>query len=673
MFPLSRIVVLAMLCFVSLLLSPVAAQDELSPEIGGEMLVFDMANNAAHLGSCPLKHTDVRSVIFGHIVRTTVRQTFENTFDQPIEAKYVFPLPEDSAVDEMTMMVGDRRIVGEIHEKSQARRIYEEAKSSGYTTSLLNQQRPNCFTQRIANIAPGEQIIIEISFLETLQLCDGVYEWSFPMVVGERYVSDPTATDTPQVLDAEEILPPVTTPEVRAGHTISLSVDILGSAPITDVESLLHKVGIVYTDENSVRVSLAHRDEVPNRDFILRYRSAGADIEEGLFLYQDEHGSYFTLLMQPPARVDPKTVMPREVIFVIDSSGSMNGAPLDTARRTMKKCIETLGPDDTFDLLAFASNTQSCFERPVPNTPENLQTAMAFLDALGGHGGTEMMPAVQRALGGEHDPERLRIVCFMTDGYIGYEYQLLSEIRENVDTARVFSFGIGNGVNRFLLDQMAQVGRGDVSYITLNGDAQAEADRFLMRIHAPVLTDIAIDWGGLPVTDVTPRQVPDLFSESPILVHGRIDGGARDADESAIRITGNTAEGTYEQELVATPKTIGDELAFIPKLWARSHIADLQLTDLQACQTYNLPDDIRTQIVETSVKHRVLSEYTAFVAVEKVVKVDPTTNLEVLVPVEKTQGLAKTATQDWAALVAGLLLLIAGIALLIVGRPYAAA
>ncbi|MCB2156570.1 VIT and VWA domain-containing protein [bacterium] len=667
MFRSVRLSLFLMFCSFCFALSTVPAQEgSPAPEIGGEMLVFDMENNTVHLGSCPLKKTEVHATILGQVVRTTVRQTFANTFDRPVEAKYIFPLPAECAVDDMTMIVGDRRIVGEIHERQESQRIYQVAKSEGRTASLLNQERPNCFTQRIANIAPGEEIVIEISFLESVKLVEGTYEWTFPMVAGPRYVPNENGVvDTSRVIDAGEIVPPTLPPSVRAGHTISLSVDILSAAPVTNIESDLHAIDVVYSDRNSVRVSLARRDEIPNRDFILRYRTGGPSIQEGFFTYTDETGTYFSLLVQPPTRVAPEAVLPREVIFVIDSSGSMLGRPLNVAKAAMRKCIATLGPDDTFNLLAFASETQAAFEAPVPSTADNMRAARKFLDSLQSHGGTEMMPAVQAALGGKHDPNRLRIVCFMTDGYIGYEYELLSAIREHVDTSRVFSFGIGDGVNRFLLDQMARIGRGDVAYVPLDGDTQKAADRFLMRIHSPVLTDIDVDWGDLPVRDVTPATIPDIFTETPIMLHGRLDGDARDA---VVTLVGQTANGAYRREITATEQSAGEDFSFIRKLWARSRIWDLRMSDLKAAQTRNLPTEVRNQIIKLSTTHRVLTEETAFVAVEKRVKVDPTTAMEIVVPVEMPQGLAATATNDWALLGAGLLLLLGGLSVLFMRR-----
>lgn len=649
MFPLTRVVLLTMFCSLSFLLPSVFAQDEPLPlKNGGEILVLDAKDQSVHLGSCPLKHTDVRATIMGSIVRTTVKQTFENTFDRPIEAQYIFPLPDKSAVDEMKMIIGNRYIVGEIHERQEALEIYEEAKAEGKTASLLNQERPNCFTQRIANIAPGEAIQIEISFLESTTMDEGVYQWTFPMTVGPRYCHDQES--------AEASAPPTTLPERRAGHTISLTVEILGSAKVYDIQSTLHEVETIYTDYSSARVTLANQEEIPNRDFILKFRSGGNKVGEGLFVYENKQGSYFSLLVQPPERTAPSEILPREVIFVIDASGSMHGEPLDTAKRTMAKCIETLGPDDTFNLLA----TQACFNAPVSLTESNLNAALQFLNSLEAGGGTEMMPAVTAALGGNHDPSRLRLVCFMTDGYIGYEYELLSEIQKNVENSRVFSFGIGNGVNRYLLDQMAQLGRGDVSYVTLGSDAQAQADRFLMRIHAPILTDISLDWGKLPVADVTPEHVADLFSESPIMVFGRLEADIDELKGKTLSITGKTASGEYHREIPITAAKSDQDLSFIPKLWARSRINDLMLKDLEAAQYRRTPDEIRQQIIDVSVKHRVLSDYTAFVAVEKQIKVDPETSLEVLVPVETLQGATATATNDWAYILSGFLLCLAG-------------
>ena len=460
--------------------TPEALADGPAP---GALHIID--KGGAPAGICPLKHTDVNAEISGFLSRVTVTQQFENPADEPIEAIYTFPLPSEAAVDRMTMHIGDRVVNGTIKKREEARAIYDAARSAGKVASLLDQERPNVFTQSVANIMPGERVEIEISYVETLAYEDGSYRFVFPMVVGPRYIPGaPTgktgggwSPDTTQVPDASRITPPVTPPGTRAGHDISLAVTLDAGVPVQDIRSTLHDVDIQRTNERSAIVRLKDQAEIPNRDFILTYDVASGRIEDALLTHRDERGGFFTLILQPPDRVAVEDVAPRELVFVLDTSGSMSGFPIEKAKETMDLAFAALRPQDTFNLITFAGDTSVLFPRPVSATAANLAQAQNFLRSRSGGGGTEMMKAIQTALEPSDQQDHIRIVCFMTDGYVGNEMAILGEIQKHAN-ARVFSFGIGDSTNRFLLDKMAEEGRGEVEYVTLKDDGSAAARRF---------------------------------------------------------------------------------------------------------------------------------------------------------------------------------------------------
>ena len=498
----------------------------------------------------------------------------------------------------------------------------------------------------MANIEPGVQVVIEISYVETLKYEDGVFEWVFPMVVGPRYIpgggSAPapmtTGQDTDQVPDASKITPPVTPKGTRAGHDISLTIHIEAGMELHDLESTLHEVDIASAMPGQATVTLKNQAEIPNKDFILRYRLASDEISDAFLVHSDERGSFFTLILQPPKRVIPEQLVPRELIFVLDTSGSMRGFPIDKAKEVMSKAIDAMRPDDTFNLITFAGRTQILWDAPRPATAENIAEAQSLLSSLKGGGGTEMMKAINAALvqTKPEGPGPIRVVCFMTDGYVGNDMAIIGAVRKNADTTRVFSFGIGNSVNRFLLDGMAHAGRGEVEYVTLESQAAAAVERFHERILAPVLTDIEIDWGDLPVADVYPKRIPDLFSAKPIMIHGRLTGPA----EGVITLRGNTGGGAFEDQIeVAEPDSPPDHDA-LASLWARAKVGDLMMQDMGALQSGTFPEDLKSQITNLGIEFRLMTQFTSFVAVEEMtvtVGGEPTT---ITVPVEMPDGVS---------------------------------
>jgi Ca-activated chloride channel family protein len=464
------------------------------------------------------------------------------------------------------------------------------------------------------------------------------------MVVGPRYMPGAPvgkqgmgwAPDTSEVPDASRISPPVTPPGTRSGHDIDLVVHIDAGSELFDVESELHDVIVRSAGTGRATIALEDRATIPNRDFVLRYRSATEQIEDAFLVHEDERGRFFTLVLQPPRRVAPDEARPKEMIFVIDRSGSMSGFPIEKAKETMRLAIEGMNPRDTFNLLSFSGGTGRCFDQPVPNTRENRAIALKYLADLHGSGGTEMMKAIRAALEGQADPERVRIVAFMTDGYIGNDFAIIGAVKKNAGTARVFAFGIGNSVNRFLLDGMAHAGRGEVEYVTLEGQGDDAANRFYERIDAPVLTDVEVDWGTLPVADVYPKHIPDLFSVKPITIHGRLQGPA----QGTVTLRGNTANGRFEDRIdVSAPDDAADHEA-LASLWARAKIKHLTMQDYAALQAGNFPEELRKEITALGVEFSLMTQFTSFVAVEEMTVTVGGEPKTVAVPVEMPEGVS---------------------------------
>lgn len=623
----------------------VSAQTEDTP---GALTVID--GNGKQKAVCPLKHTDVKAEISGFISRVVVTQQFENPFKEKIEAVYTFPLPQNAAVDDMTMIVGDRTVRGKILPREEAQKVYETAKESGQVASLLDQERPNIFTQSVANILPGEQVKITISYVETLSYVNGAYEFVFPMVVGPRYIPGApkqesqgkgSAPDTTQVPDASRITPKFAPAGVRSGHDVSLEVALDAGMIIDNIDSKTHPTDIQRPDAHSARLRLKNDETIPNKDFILRYDVAGQAIQDALLTHRSDKGGFFTLILQPPVRVTVQDVTPKELVFVLDTSGSMSGFPIEKAKETMKIALESLYPSDTFNLITFAGDTRILFPEPVPATPANLGKAQAFLSASGGYGGTEMMTAIKAALEPSDDQSHVRIVCFMTDGYVGNDMEIISEVQKHPN-ARVFSFGIGSAVNRFLLDKMAEAGRGEVEYVGLKDDGSAAARRFHERIRNPLLTDIAIEWNNLPVADVYPQRIPDLFSAKPLIIKGRYTAAGR----GSIRLKGKMAGVDFVRDIpVDFPETMASHDVLAP-LWARARIDDLMGQDFNGAQSGTMRPDLKTTITQLGIEYRLMTQFTSFVAVEERVVTDRGKPRRIDVPVEVPKGVQRAMVEQ---------------------------
>jgi len=592
-----------------------------------------VAEDGKLLGDCPLKHTDVKAEISGFLARVRVRQEFENNFADKIEAVYVFPLSQNAAVDQMTMRVGERTIAGRIMKKEEARQVYETAKTEGKTAALLDQNRPNIFTQAVANILPGEKITVEISYVETLKYEDGAYEFVFPTVVAPRY-------NPAQATDANATSAPVAA--TRAGHNISIEVNLDAGVPVENVASKVHEIESAMLSASRRVVKLKSEKDIPNRDFVLRYDVSGKKIADAVLTHRDKRGGFFTLMLQPPDTISYEDATPKEIVFVLDTSGSMSGFPIEKAKEAMRRALDGLHPFDTFNLITFAGDTHVLFDKPVPASVENLRKAQELLDGTEGSGGTEMMTAIRAAFEPSGSNSHVRIVCFMTDGLVGNEAEIIAEVQKHRE-ARVFSFGIGESVNRFLLDKIAEEGRGEATYVSLTDDGSAAAKRFHERVRSPLLTDISIDWNGLPVADIYPNRILDLFSAKPIILHGRFTKPA----SGAIRLKGKRFGQDFVREIPVVFPENEAQHDVLAALWARTRIDDLMSQDWNGIQKGKARNELRNTITQLGLEYNLLTQFTSFVAVEDRIVTDnnqPARRVEV--PVETPAG-TKKAYKEW--------------------------
>ncbi len=584
---------------------------------------------------CPLKHTEVKADVSGFIARVNVTQTFHNPTKEKIEAVYVFPLPHEAAVDQMTMVIGDRKIQGIIKRREEARRIYEAALAQGQTAALLEQERPNIFTQSVGNIAPGQEVKIEISYVDVLRYDMGSYEFAFPMVVGPRYipgapvsspqpqpeelqgkVSSPVA-DTTRVPDASRISPPVLKPGVRNGHDIKLTVSLDAGVPVQNLAIPNHQSEVKRDGESRAQITLSPADSLPNKDFILRYDVVGEKPSMALLSHTGKYSpdvtklgeGYFMLMIQPQEDERLKKSPPREIVFLCDVSGSMSGHPTAKVVETMQHMLKLCREDqDTVQVITFAGQANKLFEKPVPVNKENIAKALNFTAGFQGSGGTEMLKGVQMAIDEPVDQERVRIIVMLTDGYIGNEAEIIEHVGKNCgDRVRLWAIGIGSSPNMFLVDGVAKQGGGMGKQLGLEDDSQSLSQEVMTRIQRAQLANVKIDWGKLQVAETYPAKIPELWAGRPIIVYGRYQGAGSETISISGDVEGEAAQWPLEVKL-AEKQPQHDVLA---KVWARQKIEDLMQQDF-----YQDSPAVEETVTAIALDYKLMSQYTSFVAVD---------------------------------------------------------
>jgi Ca-activated chloride channel family protein len=606
----------------------------------------------------PLESTQVEVAISGVIAAVHVTQVYRNDGRRPINARYVFPASTRAAVNGLRMTIGDQVIEAEIQEKKRAQKTFSEAKRAGKNATLLEQQRPNVFTMSVANLMPGDRIEVTLSYSELLVPTDGRYELVFPTVVGPRYANESAAGTKGDDWIASPYLAEDEPPPAR----FELAGTLAAGLPIQEVESPSHALEGGYESEGLYRFALGRGEaQGADRDFSLRYRLAGSAIQSGLSLYDAGDEKFFLLLVEPPARVPPRAIPPREFVFIVDVSGSMHGFPLDTAKLLLRGLAAELRPSDRFNVSLFSGGSRLLSPQSLPATSDNVRAALAAIDREQGGGGTELLPALGRALALSQEPGLARSFLVITDGYVQADHATLEFVAGHLGEANLFAFGIGSSVNRYLIEGLAQAAQGEPFVVTEPAAAREVAERFREYVSAPVLTDVRVDFTGFEAYDVEPRAIPDVFAARPVLVSGKWRGEAA----GSIRVSGESGSGAFSQRFeVANVAPLRENRA-LAQLWARGRIG--------ALSDYGLaePDEAtRKQIVALGLRYRLLTNYTSFVAVSHVVRNHDGGARDVKQPLPLPKGVSASAVGGRVGVGSepGLLVLFAALALLVAAR-----
>jgi len=563
----------------------------------------------------PTLRTEVDLEVHGMVVRGRVAQTFRNPTQFWVEGKYVFPLPENAAVDELRMVVGERVIEGEIQERQQARRTYERARQAGQRASIVEQQRPNLFTAKVANMGPGEEIVVEIGYLQTLRWVDGEYRLRFPTTLTPRYgaVPDPEGLQVDPDLLGEGSVSAVLSCEDASTETsvgpeesgsLQLVVELVAGGPLATIDSSFHDVTIDIEGSFTYRVQV-ESPTVTDRDFELVWSpQRGADATARAWV-EERDGEFFTLLMvYPPApEASDHLTLPRETVFVIDTSGSMNGASLAQAKQALLTALGRLRPEDAFNVIQFNSGAWKLFPASQRASRYSLEQATAYVSGLTANGGTEIRFALEAALGGEDLGYPIRQVVFMTDGAVGNERSLFSYIDQHLGESRLFTVGIGSAPNSFFMRKAAESGRGTFTHIGSTDQVEERMSELFARLESPVLTDLIADWGD-PLIEAFPSRVPDLYAGDPLVVVGRgytpLEG-----------VTLSGARGVVPWNVSATLPEPGSRTG-VAKLWARAKLGEI--TD--ALGHVPEPERARQAAVDLALDFHLVSQFTSLVAVD---------------------------------------------------------
>ncbi len=613
--------------------------------------LFFKAGRDDALFEAPTLKSDVAVEVNGRVARVKVRQRFHNPSAAWLEGVYVFPLPERSAVDRLVMTVGQRRIEGRILEKEAAEKVYREAAAQGRRASLLSSERPNVFVTSLANVGPGEEVSIEIEYQDQVAYDGGRFSYRFPMVVAPRYTPAPESAPLvkappgpagpparaqpialrPSAPEADpageargrDLFGPVRRPEEGLANPVSLRVSLDAGLPLDRIASLYHPVSIEERAEGRWLITLADGSVPADRDFLLEWRPAvGAEPQAAVFAEEIDGDSYLLVSLLPPQAgeneagedgEDPRPGQPRDLIFVIDTSGSMHGRSIEQARQAVSLALDRLAPGDRFNVIRFDSTTRSLFLGARPANRDNLRRAKAYVRALEAEGGTEMRSALNLALDEVPLPGRLRQIVFLTDGAVGNEHELFLTIAARLAEARLFTVGIGSAPNSYFMRKAAELGRGSFTYI---GDPREVAERMsglFRKLERPALTDLTADWPEAVQSAVAfhPATLPDLYADQPVGFAARIEGVTLDRLEGALRLSARRGEAIWQRSvrLAAVAPAPG-----VAAIWARAKFADIQ------DGLYRGRDRaaVRKDAVALALKHRLVTTYTSLVAVDEV-------------------------------------------------------
>lgn len=579
----------------------------------------------------PLKSTSAEVNIAGVIADVTINQVYKNEGKNALEAIYTFPASSQAAVYAMEMTIGDRTIVAKVEEKNKARREYNQAKAEGKRTSLLEQQRPNVFQMNVANIMPGDEIKVSLKYTEILVPENSIYSFVYPTVVGPRYTGE-----TKEFTSSDKFL---SSPYQKEGekpfYNFDIDVNLSTGIPIQNISCPTHKVNIKYPQLSLANIELNKSEQKGgNRDFVLKYQLAGEKIESGLMLYEHNDENFFLLMVQPPKRVIKADIPPREYIFIVDVSGSMRGFPLSVTKSLMRNLVLNLRPTDKFNIMVFAGTSGWMAEESVQASLGNVEKAVQFIDNQRGGGGTNLLSAMQKALTFPRAEEGIsRSFVVVTDGYISVEKSVFDLIKNNCDNANTFAFGIGTGVNRYLIEGIAQAGLGEPFFALNSSIAYAEAEKFREYISNPVLTQVKKSFSGFEAYDVEPITVPDVLAERPVIIYGKYKGEPK----GTINIKGYTGKKRYKKTFDVSSVKPDKKNVALRYLWARKRI---QMLDDYTKLAYN--SNSAEEVTKLGLKYNLMTAYTSFLAIDDVIANDETIQT-VNQPLPLPQGVSNNA------------------------------
>jgi len=624
--------------------------------------------------AAPLLHTDVHMTISGLIVRSIVRQQFKNTGNEWAEGIYVFPLPEQAAVDHLSMHVGERIIEGVIKERGEAKQTYERAKTEGKRAALVEQERPNIFTTSVANIGPGDDITVEIQYQHTLHYDQGQFRVRFPMVVGPRYIPGVAdgeriqsvdghgwVNNTDEAPDASRITPPVLNPKNGSINPVTLSIDLAPGFPLSRLECSYHPIAKQERDGRHT-ITLAEGPVPADRDFELMWQPAEGQAPAAALLSEQKEGQAYGLfmVMPPGASAAQGHRTPREVIFIIDTSGSMYGQSIEQAKAALQLAVARLTRDDTFNIIQFNSTMDVLFADAVPADPIHIAKANQYASRLVAQGGTEMQPALQRALDGRGQHARLRQVIFLTDGQVGNEDALFKIITSRLGDSRLFTIGIGSAPNSHFMRKAAEFGRGTFTYIGNTTEVQHKMEALFRKVEQPALTDIAIDFPPEAHAEMFPARIPDVYLGEPIFVTIKADTLA-----DGVIVHGRIGQTPWKTSLALSA---GQPREGLSVFWARAKIESLMNDQVNGSE----PETTRRSVIDLALRHHLVSRYTSLVAVD-VTPIRPAdkdlnthamkTNLPHGQDYEHIFGLPQTATSGQVNILVGLFCLMLAVIL----------
>ncbi len=631
-----------------------SAEQAEGPSAGTLVFSGDGEHRATRLGS------KVSIDVNGMVARVEVRQRFRNTGEQWRAGRYLFPLPEDAAVDRLRIEVGDRLIEGEIQEKSQAKATYEKAKDSGKQASLVSQQRPNLFTTAVANIGPGQTITVHIRYRERLSYQDGRFSLRFPMTLTPRFTGGPHKGSRGQ--ETGEVTPPMATEDAEATNPVDLEVDLNAGLALDRIASPSHAIDTERRGEGRIRVRPSAGTVPSDRDFVLRWVPTADDAPRAQVFSEIVDGQRYTQLMVMPPATDRAETLPREVIFVIDTSGSMQGASIRQARRALADAITRLTPRDRFNVVAYDGETRRWYSQPVQATKQQRRQTRRRVENLGAGGGTRIDRALAKTLDGGDAANRLRQAVVITDGAVSNEAQLLEQIRRDLGGTRLFTVGIGSAPNSYFMSEAAEAGRGTTTTIGNQADIEARMGELFRELAGAVARDVRVDWPAQ--AQPYPSAIPDLYAGEPLVVAARLP-----PDTKALNVSARLPTGPWQRQLDLSE---GESAEGVSVLWARARVEAL----MDRLQQGASEAEVRPEVIDTAKRHRLVTRYTSLVAVatERVRPEDAALDSE-QVPNNMPAGdemasaqMPQTATPARRSLLIGCLMLALAVVVLVLGR-----